>query len=139
LQDLVRKTKVNWKAFEGTYLNADQCVAIVNYDAADCEGRVRLLQENPNYASIFCILVANLKQPDHVKYVLVLLEELIEDFPLEQRRNRLDSFVRLSKEDAALPIAPFAALLDMEDPYLQYLAAELAGLLVSAESEGYYL
>ncbi len=134
-QESVLKTKVNWKAFEGTYLNPEQTLAIVNYDVADREGRIRLLNENPGYASIFCILVSNLKQPDHLKYVLVLLEELIEDFPLEQRRVRLDGFVRLSQKDGHLPVGPFAALLDMHDAYLQYLAAALAGTFVASESD----
>ena len=135
-QDLVRETQINWKVFEGTYLTPDQFDLIHKYDKADRAGRVSLFtQSGAVHAFVLTHLLASLKQQDHLKYVLVLIEEILEEFPIENRQASFEHFLGLCSENKSLPMSPFLALLDMQDHYLQYLAAELVGLLLFARSD----
>ncbi len=129
------KTRINWKAYENMYLSPEQVVAVSNYDKSDRDGRVKLWAENGDYPALFCTLVAKLTQPEHLKYVLVLVEELLEDFPLDSRRSRIESFLALRRGDATLPLAPFCSqLAGGGDQYVQYLAAQTAGTLLAGEA-----
>ena len=135
-KDLVKNTQINWKVFEGTYLTPEQYDLISRYDKADRNGRVNLFDETgPVHAFVLTHLLSSLKQQEHLKYVLSLIDEIFEDFPAEHKTTRLGHFLGLHSENESFPMAPFLALLDMQDSYLQYLAAQLSGTLLFAREE----
>jgi len=89
----------------------------------------------PVHAFVLTHLLSSLKQQEHLKYVLSLIDEIFEDFPAEHKTTRLGHFLGLHSENESFPMAPFLALLDMQDSYLQYLAAQLSGTLLFAREE----
>lgn len=97
---------------------------------------------------------------EHLKYVLVLVDEMFEGESLSclvfffssffllffprlcsffntemgpaKRAERIRAFLDLRSKNEALPFEPFLSLLDMPDHYVQYLAAQQVGTLLFA-------
>jgi len=89
-----------------------------------------LEQSGPAHAALLVHLLASVKQSEYLKYVLVLIEEIFDDIAIGSKAQRVGWFLGLRESDSSRPFGPLLSLLDMQDPYLQYLAAQHAGTLV---------
>lgn len=123
---------MNWKAFEGTYLNSAQLSLIQQYEkAGGASQRAAMLKEaGREVAETLVRLLGSIKQVEHLKYVLVLIDEIFEGMGSDGRAARVRHFLELRHGNETLPFEPFLSLLDMQDAFVQYLAAQQSGVLL---------
>jgi hypothetical protein len=115
---VLNSKKIDWKTTAGIYVNDEQVAQIIQYDGADREGRIRLMEDaGAKHADLFLALLASQKQAEHLKYLLILVDEIFEEMPIEKRRSHVNYFLNAGATDGAIDV--FISLLDMQDNYLQ--------------------
>lgn len=129
-KEAVLKSTLDWKTFKGTYLTDTQLSLLTSYNnARSVEARSEMLvQDGPDIAELFLSLLDQVKQTKYLKYLLVLLDEIVSDM---RGGDRLEDFINLSFDNSEWPCAPLVDILtNNDDYYLQFMAAKIVSVFL---------
>ncbi|XP_022700365.1 V-type proton ATPase subunit H-like isoform X1 [Varroa jacobsoni] len=121
----IKQQNVNWASYKQMHMiTQDDYQFLTSYEqATNAEARTKLLsteQARQQCAKTLCSLVANISKDQTVQYLLILIDDMLEESP-----DRVDLFRDYTRKHKESVYAPFLDLLGRQDGFIANMAARI--------------